>query len=135
MEKFELHPQLRADTVEVCQLHLCTVLLAKDATYPWVVLVPMRFGIREVHELSAADQLLLMRETALVSAKMQSLFSADKMNIAALGNMVPQFHMHVVARFKTDAAWPAPIWGAVPAKAYAVDAWAARIEQLTQVLA
>lgn len=134
MENFELHPQLCADTEEVCQLNLCTVLLAKDANYPWVILVPMRANIREVHELSAKDQQFLMQETVMVSAQMQRLFAADKMNIAALGNMVPQLHMHVIARFMTDPAWPAPIWGVVPAKDYAAAEWSAHLGQLKQML-
>ena len=122
MPRFELHPQLAKDTVLVKNLALCRVLLMKDATYPWLILVPERADIREIHTLSEADQIILMREMTHVSRTVEALFDADKMNVAALGNMVPQLHIHIIARFERDAAWPGPVWGKVPAKPYEPDA-------------
>ena len=89
-----------------------------DANYPWVILVPRREAISEMHQLDESDQLQLMRESIFVAGKMQVHFQADKMNIAALGNVVPQLHIHHIARFKDDPAWPKPVWGVLPAMAY-----------------
>jgi len=113
-----LHKQLEKDCVVLGQLDLCAVLLMPDANYPWLILVPQREDISEIYQLSEQDQQQLMRESSQVSRVMVKLFKPDKINVAALGNMVPQLHIHHVARFKADAAWPAPVWGAVPAKAY-----------------
>jgi diadenosine tetraphosphate (Ap4A) HIT family hydrolase len=115
---FELHPVLKADTVKISSLELCDVLLQTDANFPWLCLVPRRDGVREIHRLSAEDQQLLMRETSFVSERFEALTGAEKMNVAALGNMVPQLHIHVIARFAGDQAWPGPIWGIVPRKDY-----------------
>lgn len=119
MSKFQLHPQLAADTQCLGEFPLSLVLLANDCQYPWLILVPKRAGIREIHHLSEADQQTLMRESCAVGRLMESALAAEKINVAALGNMVPQLHLHHVARFTTDAAWPAPIWGKHPAIAYA----------------
>jgi diadenosine tetraphosphate (Ap4A) HIT family hydrolase len=115
---FELHPQLAKDCIVVCDLPLCRVLLTNDKQYPWLILVPMKNGMKEIIDLSDAEQQTLWQESAKISRILQSLFQPDKLNVAALGNMVPQLHMHHIARFKTDAAWPAPIWGMHPAVAY-----------------
>lgn len=125
MAQFHLHPQLSADTFDVMRLLLCRVLLMNDTTYPWLILVPERDAVREVHELTPGDQQQLMAEITLATRCLQRLVKADKMNVAALGNMVPQLHVHVIARFETDAAWPGPVWGKQPAKPYA-DADAAK---------
>lgn len=116
---FELHPRLDADTFELGRLPLCRVLLMNDATYPWMILVPQRPGLREIHELDEADQMQLMRESCLVARTMATMFEADKMNVAALGNMVPQLHVHHIARHTGDPAWPAPVWGRTPPRPYA----------------
>ncbi|MBN4082337.1 HIT domain-containing protein [Mariprofundus ferrooxydans] len=113
-----LHAQLEKDCIVLGKLDLCAVLLMPDANYPWLILVPQRENIREIYELDEADQQLLMRESSKVSSVLAELFDADKMNVAALGNMVPQLHVHHVVRYQTDAAWPAPVWGAVPTKNY-----------------
>jgi diadenosine tetraphosphate (Ap4A) HIT family hydrolase len=113
-----LHPQLEKDCIVLGKLDLCAVLLMPDANYPWLILVPQRENISEIYQLSESDQQQLMRESSKVSRVLAELFNADKINVAALGNMVPQLHVHHVARFRTDAAWPAPIWGAVAAKEY-----------------
>lgn len=134
MTEFELHPQLLADTVEICSLRLCRVLMMNDSTYPWLVLVPERAEVREIHALSEADQQTLMREISHVAATMETLFEADKMNVAALGNMVPQLHIHIIARYEGDVAWPGPVWGKVPAKAYEPAARGDTIAKIKEAL-
>lgn len=108
---FELHDQLKKDTIAVGHFKLCLVLLHKDANYPWLILVPRRDKVREIHHLPDEDQLQLIRESSHLSEVMSSLFAPTTMNIAALGNMVPQLHVHHVARFEGDPAWPRAIWG------------------------
>lgn len=115
---FELHPRLAADTREVTRLPLCRVLLMNDRRFPWLILVPQRPEIREIHQLSPADRATLVEEIARVAQAMEKLHKADKMNVAALGNQVPQLHVHVIARFASDPAWPNPIWGRGTAEAY-----------------
>ncbi len=90
----------------------------KDSNYPWFILVPDREAITEIHQLNETDQQQLITESSALSRIIDSLFNADKINIAALGNLVPQLHIHHIVRYKTDAAWPAPVWGKLPAKAY-----------------
>lgn len=115
---FALHEQLQKDCTVIGELPLCTLLLMNDANYPWFVLVPRRDGKREWYELAAEEQQQLLRETNSLAEYLQQNTGAKKMNIGALGNMVPQLHVHVIARFEGDAAWPAPVWGKAPAKAY-----------------
>jgi len=115
---FELHPRLATDTVPVGTLPLSRVLLMNDIAFPWCVLVPQREAIREIHQLAADDQLQLLQEISGVSAAMESAFAADKMNVAALGNVVPQLHIHVIARFEADPVWPAPVWGLLEPRPY-----------------
>jgi diadenosine tetraphosphate (Ap4A) HIT family hydrolase len=134
LDSFDLHPQLAADCVVVGDLTLCRLLLMGDANYPWCILVPRRAGVREIHELVEADQHALLEEVSRLSAAMQSAFAADKMNVAALGNVVPQLHVHVIARRVGDAAWPRPVWGAVPRVTYAHSERAAVIARLRQTL-
>lgn len=110
---FTLHPQLAADTFIVGDLPLCRVLLMNNARFPWLILVPRREGLRELFDLPAQDYASAMEEIRFVSEHFARHAKADKMNIAALGNMVPQLHIHIIARFTTDAAWPSPVWGAV----------------------
>jgi len=133
-DPFDLHPQLSADCSVVDDLPLCRLLLMEDANYPWCILVPRRAGIREIHELAEADQAALLREVTRLSMAMQEAFAADKMNVAALGNAVPQLHVHVIARRVDDAAWPRPVWGAVPRRAYAGDEREAAIARLRRTL-
>lgn len=114
----QIHPQLEADSVPVCDLGLCAIRLMTDANFPWLIMVPKRDGIREIHQLEEVDQQALMREITMVAERLEALTGAEKMNVAALGNMVPQLHVHVIARFSDDAAWPGPIWGVAPHKAY-----------------
>ncbi|TNE61455.1 MAG: HIT domain-containing protein [Alphaproteobacteria bacterium] len=134
MSDFSLHPQLAADTVPVIDLPLCRVLLMTDANYPWLVLVPRRMDARELHRLPAADQQVLMAEMTAVADVLEAKTSADKMNVASLGNMVPQLHVHVIARFEGDVAWPGPVWGAAPAATYDPARLARRVAALRKLL-
>ena len=127
---FELHPQLRADTCLVAALPLCDVLLMNDANYPWLILVPRVAGMRDVIDLDDAQQAVLMREIAAASRALKSLYSAHKLNVAALGNQVPQLHVHVIARQTDDAAWPNPVFGRVPARPYDEAARERRLREL-----
>ena len=115
---FSLHPQLAADTTPVGDLPLTRVLLMNDANYPWLILVPRLPGVGEIIDLEENAQIRLTAEIARVSAALKSLTVCDKLNVAALGNMVPQLHVHVIARRRDDAAWPKPVWGVRPAKPY-----------------
>jgi diadenosine tetraphosphate (Ap4A) HIT family hydrolase len=115
---FSLHPQLAADTILIGHLPLCEVLLMNDATYPWLILVPRREDVRELFELDEADQKQSQIESLALSTLLMQHFQGDKFNYAALGNMVSQLHLHHIVRFKHDAAWPKPVWGAAPAHAY-----------------
>ncbi|MGR5146139.1 HIT domain-containing protein [Photobacterium alginatilyticum] len=108
---FSLHPRLAADTTVLGDLPLCRVLLSKEALGPWLILVPRRDEITEVHHLPEQDQLQLMRESSAVASLLETDYQADKINIGALGNLVPQLHVHHIARFQSDIAWPGPIWG------------------------
>lgn len=129
---FVLHPQLAQDTVPVVDLALCSVLLSNDAGYPWLVLVPRVADVREIVDLDDMQQATLMREIAQASRVLQRLFAPDKLNVAALGNMVPQLHVHVLARFTHDAAWPAPVWGREPARGYEATEHAQRLARLRE---
>ena len=113
-----LHPQLEGDTSPVGDLPLSRLLLANDANYPWLLLVPRCAGVSEIIDLDEAGQAELTREIALVCRALKAAVPCDKLNVAALGNMVPQLHVHIIARRRGDPAWPKPIWGVVPARAY-----------------
>ena len=115
---FELHPRLAQDTLVIGDFALSRLLLMNDAHYPWFILVPRRAGIREIYELSAEDQVQLLRESSQLAKVLSRIFEADKINLAALGNMVPQLHIHHIVRYRTDPAWPKPVWGLLPAKPY-----------------
>ncbi len=115
---FEIHHQLGNDCFDLGELELCRLLLMNDSRYPWFILVPQRPDISEIYQLSEPDQIQLSKESIYLSKKLAEEFSADKMNIAALGNVVPQLHVHHVVRYKNDHAWPAPIWGVGDAVKY-----------------
>ena len=132
---FNLDSQLQKDTIAIASLPLCELLLMNDANYPWLILVPRREDVRELIELSAEDQLQFMHESNAVARLLQTQFSAEKLNIAALGNVVAQLHIHHIARFKHDAVWPKPVWGAMPAVAYQEDKLAEVIELIYSSLA
>lgn len=115
---FILHERLAADSVLARELALCQLRLQNVKAVPWLILVPRRAEVREVHHLDKADRGLLMEEIALASRVLEELYQPDKINVGALGNIVPQLHVHVIARFTGDAAWPAPVWGRVEAEPY-----------------
>ncbi|MEI7840419.1 MAG: HIT domain-containing protein [Methylococcaceae bacterium] len=118
MSSFQLHPQLQQDCFSIGKFELCQVLLVNDHQFPWFILVPQRNDIREIYQLNATDQLTLIQESSYLAEKLASIFNADKLNIAAIGNVVPQLHWHHVVRYQTDKAWPAPIWGKFAAVPY-----------------
>ena len=115
---FSLAPELQRDCIELADWPLCKVLLMNDSQYPWFILVPRVAGVKEIIDLSEELQITLLQESGKLSKLLQQVFKPDKLNVAALGNMVPQLHVHHIARFTTDAAWPAPIWGKLPAVPY-----------------
>jgi diadenosine tetraphosphate (Ap4A) HIT family hydrolase len=112
---WSLHPQLKKDTIDIGDLPLCRVLVIKDANYPWLLLVPRREGAVEIIDLDEVAQAQLMTEMTRVSRALKEVTQCDKLNVAALGNMVPQLHVHVIARRTSDAAWPRPVWGVAQA--------------------
>ena len=123
---FSLAPELQRDCIELADWPLCKVLLMNDSQYPWFILVPRVADVKEIIDLSEELQITLLQESGKLSKLLQQVFSPDKLNIAALGNMVPQLHVHHIARFTTDPAWPAPIWGKLPTVPYSDE----QIEQL-----
>ena len=130
----ELHKKLRQDCLLVGRFSLCHLLLMKDANYPWCILVPDRENISEIHQLKKSDQLQLIRESSILSAALEKGFNADKINIAALGNIVPQLHIHHVVRYRNDKAWPGPVWGAFRKKAYSEKALQSVVNKLREGL-
>jgi diadenosine tetraphosphate (Ap4A) HIT family hydrolase len=128
MTTFVLHPQLEKDSELVAELPLCLVRLINDANYPWLILVPKISEVRDVIDLSDSQQQILWQESALVSRALKHLFTPDKLNVAALGNMVPQLHLHHIVRYQNDVSWPNPIWGQVPAKPYTDEQLAENID-------
>lgn len=116
---FRLHDRLDADTTAVGRLDLCLVRLMDNRHWPWVILVPARPEVVEIHHLDPADRTRLIEEIARVSATLEGLFRPDKINVGALGNVVPQLHVHVIARRAGDPAWPGPVWGSGHAEPYA----------------
>jgi diadenosine tetraphosphate (Ap4A) HIT family hydrolase len=119
---FDLHPVIVSCSLPVGDLQLSRVLLMNDARFPWLMLIPRRAGVIEVTDLPAAERTLLMDEIAAVSTALRQATQAQRINVGALGNLVPQLHVHVVARFATDAAWPGPVWGHGSRQPYADEA-------------
>jgi diadenosine tetraphosphate (Ap4A) HIT family hydrolase len=115
---WSLHPQLKKDTIDIGDLPLSRVLVIKDANYPWLLLVPRREEIVEIIDLAEVEQAQLMTEISRVARALKDVTKCDKLNIAALGNLVPQLHLHIIARRTNDAAWPRPVWGAMPPLAH-----------------
>jgi diadenosine tetraphosphate (Ap4A) HIT family hydrolase len=115
---FALDPRLAADTRPVASLPLCDVLLMNDARYPWLILVPRRAGLVEIADLHDDEQAVLWQEVDRAAAALRAVAPCDKLNLGALGNIVRQLHVHVVARVEGDAAWPGPVWGHGQAAAY-----------------
>jgi diadenosine tetraphosphate (Ap4A) HIT family hydrolase len=131
---FVLDSRLQQDSLVLGDFPLCRLLLSKDANYPWFILVPRRADISELFQLSEADQQQLWKETTYVAETLKGCFAADKLNVATLGNVVSQLHMHVIVRRRDDAAWPAPVWGRVPAIEYTAEQVEAIRQRLRAVL-
>ncbi|MEQ8401127.1 MAG: HIT family protein [Roseitalea porphyridii] len=131
MTDFELDPTLERDSFPVAEIGLTEVRLLNDSRFPWLILVPRRTGVTEVHELTPLDQTMLTFETAQIAEALKDFTGADKINVAALGNQVPQLHVHVIARFKTDPAWPGPVWCAGDAEPYKNGSAKAFIERFS----
>jgi diadenosine tetraphosphate (Ap4A) HIT family hydrolase len=134
MREFELHSRLAADTVFIADWKLCRVLLMNDARYPWLILVPRRNGVTEIFELNPEDRETLMAEIALASERLKHFTHAAKINVGALGNLVPQLHIHIVARSSGDAAWPGPVWGHGRAEPYSTDAGETLVREFVKTL-
>jgi len=111
---WSLHPQLEKDTIDIGDLPLSRVLVIRDANYPWLLLVPRRPDTVEIIDLDEVEQAQLMTEVSRAARALKEVTKCDKLNIAALGNVVPQLHVHIIARRTSDAAWPRPVWGVVP---------------------
>ena len=118
MTAFSLDPRLEGDSVFVCDMPLCTVRVHKNATYPWLILIPRREAVREIFELNAQEQGMLMEEISRAGRLLKTLCNAHKINVGALGNIVSELHVHIIARDTQDPAWPGPVWGAPHTKAY-----------------
>ena len=130
----QLHPQLAKDCEVIAEVELCSLLLMNDANYPWCILVPRREGVSELYQLSESDQQQFMRESSQLARSMMQAFGGDKMNIGALGNVVPQLHVHHIVRYRADPAWPAPVWGKLPARAYTAQQRDEVVSRLKAVL-
>ncbi len=127
----DLHPRLAQDCIQLGSFPLCRLLLMNDRNFPWFILVPDREGIREIYQLGQNDRARLMHESCLLSEFLMAEYDGDKLNVAALGNQVPQLHLHHIVRFESDPAWPGPVWGKVAPIAYAAD----EIEGIRETLA
>ena len=132
---FSLHERLAADTVLVGSLPLCELLLMTDARFPWCILVPRRVGMRDMIDLTPADATQLFRESLALQHALRDAFAPDKLNVAAIGNLVPQLHVHHIARYTGDSEWPAPVWGRGTPLAYDPVVRAQRITALRDRLA
>ncbi|MER2251957.1 HIT domain-containing protein [Methylorubrum podarium] len=128
-DAFSIDPRLAADTHPVGDLALCSVLLMDDARFPWLILVPRRPGLSELTDLAPEEAGLAFEEIRLAVGVVQALARPDKVNVASLGNVVPQLHIHVVARFRSDPAWPGPVWGVGERSPYPPHARAALLER------
>ncbi len=133
--RYELHPQLAADTHPVATLGLCDLRLMDDANYPWLVLVPRLPEVRELLDLDQSQRHVLTDEIDRATRALRDAFQPYKLNVAALGNLVPQLHVHVIARFENDPAWPSPVWGRVAARPYTPEALVERIALLQETIA
>lgn len=134
MSTFQLHPRLQQDCFKVGRFALSQILMMNDSQYPWFILVPERDGIGEIYQLEPNDRQQLTVESCLLAEKLQEIYRPDKLNIAAIGNLVPQLHVHHVARYRTDPVWPAPIWGKLPPLPYAEQEAQLRIARLRDSL-
>ncbi len=131
---FLLHPQLDKDCKYVGHFPLCRLLLMDDSQFPWFILVPEVEGITEIYQLDDKHQMMLIEESSRLASQLTKLFKPDKLNIAAIGNLVPQLHVHHVVRYHHDKAWPAPVWGKFPTIPYSEDEKDARVKMVADAL-
>lgn len=134
VREFALDPRLEADSLAICELELSSVRLLNDARWPWLILVPRVGGAEELFDLTASQQQSAMREAAIAGEKLKAISGAEKINIAAIGNIVRQLHIHVIARAPGDANWPGPVWGFGQAQRYQPDHGEALVAHLRSVL-
>ena len=120
-KSFVLHPRLEQDCILIGRFRLCRLLMMNDSQYPWFILVPEIPDITEIYQLSIDDQRVLIEESSWLSANLAELYRADKMNVAAIGNLVPQLHLHHIVRYEKDKAWPSPVWGMFPGAPYSTQ--------------
>jgi len=132
---FSLHPQLQQDSIFIGRFELSQLLMMNDSQYPWFILVPEVTGVTELYQLNSAQRSLLMEESCYLAENLAALFQADKMNVANIGNMVSQLHIHHIVRYKIDKAWPVPVWGKFPAVPYSEAQLAERINRVKNRLA
>lgn len=131
---FALDPRLEADSIFIGRLPLSQVLLHNDSRYVWLILVPARKNVFEIYHLSEADRIQLAKESSWVQEKLADSYAPDSLNIAALGNVVPQLHMHHIVRYKTDPAWPGPVWGHSKAVPHTSEELEKRVHELKGLL-
>jgi diadenosine tetraphosphate (Ap4A) HIT family hydrolase len=115
---FQLHSRLRQDCISIGRFELCQLLMMNDSQFPWFILVPEKVDIKEIYQLAKAEQRTLLEESSYLAENLAVLYQADKMNIAAIGNLVPQLHIHHIVRYQSDKAWPDPVWGKFAAIPY-----------------
>ena len=115
---FQLHPRLQQDCIRIGRFDLCQLLMMNDSQYPWFILVPEIADVSELYQLTQAQRALFIEESCYLAEQLATLFNADKMNVANIGNLVPQLHIHHIVRYSTDIAWPVPVWGKFPAIPY-----------------
>jgi diadenosine tetraphosphate (Ap4A) HIT family hydrolase len=131
---FQLHPRLRQDCISIGRFDLCQLLMMNDSHYPWLILVPEKAGIQEIYQLAKPEQHTLLEESSYLAENLAALYKADKMNIAAIGNLVPQLHIHHIVRYRSDKAWPDPVWGKFAAVPYTQQQIADNITRIKEQL-
>jgi diadenosine tetraphosphate (Ap4A) HIT family hydrolase len=131
---FQLHPQLEKDCISIGKLALSRLLLMNDSQFPWLILVPEIEGITEIYQLNKTQRSLLTEESSMLAERLTTLYQADKINIAAIGNLVPQLHIHHIVRSRSDKAWPAPVWGKFPAIPYSEQELMNTVRSITDAL-
>ena len=134
MSNFQLHARLQQDCFTVGSFALSQLLMMNDSRYPWFILVPRRPQITEIYQLPETDRLQLLDESCTLAEKLQEIYQSDKLNIAAIGNLVPQLHLHHVARFRSDNAWPDPVWGKLPRLPFAEQQADMQIKRMREAL-
>lgn len=134
MTAWHLDPRLADDSAPVIELPLCEVRLMDDANHPWLILIPRVPDAIEIIDLTPAQRTQLSHEIDAAARAIKTLFNPDKLNVAALGNLVPQLHVHVIARYRDDIAWPRPVWGAANARPYAPEELVTRVNALRAML-